>query len=208
MPNLLRKSLNYLHEETKWLLAGSPVVTEEVRAFRRAQCDACEKRDPVKDECTLCGCPLRPTALGDKLAQATSSCPYVDAQGKPAPKWLATYGVEEGPAIEEPIPTWRQVLSWIDDAGKPIYVDGLTLRPDDVVVQHAFLERTEGLGQGFGRTWDNLRNLISPDFTGKLPVVISWDYWRSGVTGEMKAEVRKGFVRFSQGQPVEVIAGS
>lgn len=205
MPNLLRKSLNYLHEETKWLLAGSPVVTDEVRAFRRAQCDACEKRDRGKDVCTLCGCPLHATGLGDKLAMATAECPYVDAEGNPAPKWKATYGVEEGPAIDEPIPTWRQVITWIDGQGKPTYIDGLTLRPDDVVVQDAWLTKDE-IGSGFSVKWDHVRNLVGDNFTGKLPLLVGWDYFRSPITGKEKIDVKKGSVRFEEGKAVEVLS--
>src|SRR5258708_5317513 len=121
MPTFLRKALNYLDEETKWLLAGKPIVSDQEKAFRRAQCNACDKRDPIKDVCTVCGCFLHKTGLGDALEMATKQCPL------PEPKWLETVGKEKAPLVEEPIPTWRQVCIWIDNQGKPIYADALML---------------------------------------------------------------------------------
>ncbi len=196
MPSFLRKALNYLDETTKWMLAGEPVVSDEIRAFRRAQCQECEHRDAEKDECKVCGCFLHRTTLGDKLAMATASCPL------PQPKWKAIYTGED--AIEVPFPTWRQVCIWIDHAGKPTYVDGLSLCMDDVIIQDVFLDRSEDKGLGFGRTYYHLRDLITSNFTGEVEVVVQYELWRSQLTGDMKIDFKKGKVRFESGKPVGV----
>ena len=75
MPSIPQRIRNFLTAKAKWVAAGRPVVNEETHAARRAACDACPKRNAEKDACTLCGCPLHPTPLGDKLRMATAECP-------------------------------------------------------------------------------------------------------------------------------------
>lgn len=59
---------------TKHVAHGMPKTTEEVYASRRALCDACNRRDPATDACTLCKCPLS-RKLFNKLRMAKESCP-------------------------------------------------------------------------------------------------------------------------------------
>lgn len=66
--------IGYAADTAAWIAAGRPVVSAEVRARRRAICEACPFRTP-EDACAKCGCPLHATALGDKLERATSACP-------------------------------------------------------------------------------------------------------------------------------------
>jgi hypothetical protein len=82
IPTTTQRAFNYISAGARWLMKGKPVVSDTVRAERRAICDACAHLDKVKDACKLCGCPLHATALGDKLLWATEGCPIG--------KWQAT----------------------------------------------------------------------------------------------------------------------
>ncbi len=130
---------------------------------------------------------------------ATAQCPL------PEPKWLAIPLIHEGIFVDEPIPTWRQVCIWIDTNGKPSYVDGLTLRMDDVIIQDVWVDKDPKMGNGRAKKWNKVGDLIPNGFTGKLEVVVNYEEWRNTQTGSMKVEVEKGLVRFEAGKPVEVV---
>jgi hypothetical protein len=57
-----------------WAKERFRVTTEAGMAERRAICNPCEHRDPIKDECKLCGCHLSGLIL-NKLRVATEACP-------------------------------------------------------------------------------------------------------------------------------------
>lgn len=65
----------YVSAVTRHLLTGRKTVNDEAYNRRRATCDACPSRDPVRDVCKQCKCPLTETILGDKLRWASSTCP-------------------------------------------------------------------------------------------------------------------------------------
>ena len=81
----------------RWVAAGKPLTPANELARRRAACNACEHRDLATDACRRCGCPLIDVGLlvslvsdaPGTLLMATEQCPDVDAEGNPAPRWLA-----------------------------------------------------------------------------------------------------------------------
>ena len=87
-PGIIQQGKNWLDDTAKWIRAGKPEVDDTVYQQRRAACNACALRIPSTDQCSLCGCRLYATVIGDKLRRATSQCPAIP------PKWLATI-VEE-----------------------------------------------------------------------------------------------------------------
>ena len=177
--SFLRKAKNYLTALAHWELAGRPKVTDEEQAFRRAQCDVCDQRNADKDECRLCGCPLYATPLGDKLRWATEQCPFKGPDGKPAPKWQATW---KPPKDDEPeIPLKRRALAWIDLEGKPVYGDVAELTPDDLIVTDGWLVEQAPINGctavcvGITKEHFYLRELIAADFTGFLDVAVDFE---------------------------------
>jgi hypothetical protein len=66
---------SYVSSTVVHVATGSKTVDDATFAQRRATCDTCPSRDPVRDACTKCGCSLTKTILGDKLRRATSTCP-------------------------------------------------------------------------------------------------------------------------------------
>jgi len=85
--SFLSKVKHYVGAQLQHISGGMQKVPEDVRAHRRSFCETCEHRDPEKDECRLCGCPLHRTILGDKLGMASEYCE--------AGKW-GTYPKEKG----------------------------------------------------------------------------------------------------------------
>ncbi len=76
--------------ELEWRAKGGAAPTEEEKAERRRQCDACPERDEKTDSCKLCSCYLEagllpPRPLG-KLGASSQSCPFNP------PKWGYTGG--------------------------------------------------------------------------------------------------------------------
>jgi len=69
------KARSYISTLSQHVLNNFAEVPAEVREQRQAICNSCDKRDPVKNACKVCGCKLEKTFLGDKLAWAVSSCP-------------------------------------------------------------------------------------------------------------------------------------
>jgi hypothetical protein len=80
LPSLFKKAMNYANAKTKHLLAGQPIVSDEVLAQRQEECAICEYR--AMDACSACGCPLE-----SKLPFATEPCGLVKLGLKP--KWDA-----------------------------------------------------------------------------------------------------------------------
>ena len=73
--SITTKARSYISTLSQHVLNGSKTVPDEIREQRQAICNGCDKRDPVKNACKVCGCKLEKTFLGDKLAWAVSSCP-------------------------------------------------------------------------------------------------------------------------------------
>jgi hypothetical protein len=133
-PGLLQKFWNLLEDTERWIKSGRPVVSEEVRAARRAKCDPCPDRDKEKDSCNWCGCPLHPTPLGDKLERATSFCPKLK-DGKPAPEWEATFIPSEELLLSvQPKPEEMRIVVGIGPDLKAAHKEPRDLQPADAVV--------------------------------------------------------------------------
>lgn len=66
---------SYIATVGEHVAGGSKIVPEVVRQSRRVICNGCDKRNVEKDSCTVCGCSLNKTLIGDKLGWAVSSCP-------------------------------------------------------------------------------------------------------------------------------------
>lgn len=182
---MIRRVFDYLHENAKALIAGFPQVSDEVYAERAAQCQGCPHRRPAsamleklgaRDECSLCGCALQGTILGDKLRMATAQCP-----DKP-PRWLAT--IEVGPDQGMPA-RGRRVLAWVDEQQQPVYLDAVGISAHDVVVLEVGTSEHPEHGTGYWHRWDKVAKLIPPDFTGELAVVV--DY-QSRAIGRLRFE--------------------
>jgi hypothetical protein len=195
--SFLRKAKHYLTALAHWELAGKPRVTDEVYAFRRGQCNACDQRDP-EDKCRLCGCALYPTPLGDKLRWATEQCPLAP------PRWKATW---QPPKDDEPeIPLERRALAWVSQEGKPVYGDIAELTPGDMVITDAWLVEQAPFPDcevcvGVAKKHFHAHELIAPDFTGLLDVAIDFE-------SDLKALTWKtsyGKIRFEAGKPVELL---
>jgi hypothetical protein len=74
MPSYARMMLNYFVSAKDHVAGGAAVVDESEKSRRRKRCDGCQFRHKALDACSLCGCPLSGTILGDKLAWASSRC--------------------------------------------------------------------------------------------------------------------------------------
>lgn len=74
LPSLFVRSANYISSLADHVAGGSVLVSDEVKSHRRKKCDQCQYRNREHDACSLCGCQLNKTAIGDKLAWATSRC--------------------------------------------------------------------------------------------------------------------------------------
>ncbi len=74
LPGFFKRSANYLASLTEHVANGSVTVSAEEKAHRRGKCDKCQFRNKEQDACSLCGCSLESTVLGDKLAWAVSRC--------------------------------------------------------------------------------------------------------------------------------------
>lgn len=66
---------SYIATATEHVADGSKLVPLLIFEYRRELCNACPHRNAKKDSCTLCGCKLHKTLLGDKLNWAVSRCP-------------------------------------------------------------------------------------------------------------------------------------
>lgn len=73
--SIVTQARSYISTLSQHVLNGSKAVPDEIREQRQVICNGCDKRDPVKNACKVCGCKLEKTFLGDKLAWAVSSCP-------------------------------------------------------------------------------------------------------------------------------------
>jgi hypothetical protein len=147
--SFLQKATRYAKALARHKANGSLIVPDDVRATRRVLCDACDLRDPDKDECKVCGCSLHATILGDKLAWASESCPKakwgtwtepapvpppVDADWPPGqePAFLAlALHVEGLPAFRVTLPrlTTGVTQSWASQGSAPVW--GRTDKPCD-----------------------------------------------------------------------------
>ncbi len=77
-PNLLTRVNNYQMAVRKWIAAGRPSRTQEaIDNIRTTFCAKCDWRDPMKDICKGCGCPVTTSGypLLNKIAMATENCP-------------------------------------------------------------------------------------------------------------------------------------
>lgn len=82
-PTLRKKVMTFNAAYQKWIDAGKPITPDAELADRRAKCNACEYRDPKKDSCKVCGCPLEKpgwavrllTDSPGKILMATEECP-------------------------------------------------------------------------------------------------------------------------------------
>lgn len=74
LPSLLKRASNYFTSLAEHISNGSKVVESDERAYRREKCNGCRYRNRELDACSLCGCSLEATALGDKLGWASSRC--------------------------------------------------------------------------------------------------------------------------------------
>lgn len=75
LPSTTTKARNYISTLSQHVLNNFAEVPAEIREQRQDICNGCDKRDPAKNACKVCGCKLEKTFLGDKLAWAVSSCP-------------------------------------------------------------------------------------------------------------------------------------
>lgn len=73
-PGMIKKALNYMASLAEHVASGSELVSDDEKAHRRKKCDDCQLRIKSNDSCSLCGCPLHETEIGDKLAWKTSKC--------------------------------------------------------------------------------------------------------------------------------------
>lgn len=74
MPSYAKMMLNYFSSLREHVAGGSRIVADSEKSRRRKRCDSCQFRHKTLDACSLCGCALSGTVLGDKLAWATSKC--------------------------------------------------------------------------------------------------------------------------------------
>lgn len=74
-PSLPTQARSYISTLAEHIANGSKHVPEDVRQSRRTICNSCDRRNVEKDSCTVCGCSLNKTLIGDKLGWAVSSCP-------------------------------------------------------------------------------------------------------------------------------------
>jgi hypothetical protein len=62
----------------RWIAAGSPKVSPEIREERIRICKACvDYYDPINDRCRICTCAIKQGVvfLPEKTAMATEACP-------------------------------------------------------------------------------------------------------------------------------------
>jgi len=121
-PSLPSQARSYISTLTEHIANGSKHVPEDVRQTRRTICNSCDRRNAEKDSCTVCGCSLNKTLIGDKLGWAVSSCP-LGKWGKHLEAPLTMFGemerwqnaYHENPAAEAGN-TWLPVNGeWIKD---------------------------------------------------------------------------------------------
>jgi len=74
LPSFFKRSANYLSSLAEHVANGSRLVPADEKAHRREKCNKCQFRNKDIDACSLCGCSLESTVLGDKLAWAVSRC--------------------------------------------------------------------------------------------------------------------------------------
>ncbi|MBL8824883.1 MAG: hypothetical protein JNJ77_20015 [Planctomycetia bacterium] len=71
-PSFLQKLGHYTGSTFRHILSGFKTVPDEIHDQRAAICKECPSN--VNNECIECGCPTKPTLIGDKLRRATESC--------------------------------------------------------------------------------------------------------------------------------------
>lgn len=82
-PGLIQKTRNFSAAYARWREAGKPRTPADALAERRLFCNRCLHRDPERDACRKCGCPLEEvgflvslaTDAPGKLEMATEECP-------------------------------------------------------------------------------------------------------------------------------------
>jgi hypothetical protein len=82
-PPLHVKAVNFLTALAKHAIAGFPVASEDAYKERLDKCMACDRKHPVRMECTECGCDFE-----EKAAWAEQECPLK--------KWLKVPGMVKG----------------------------------------------------------------------------------------------------------------
>ena len=83
-PRLLDKTIHYAASLLKWRKAGYPIRTENEVAEIIKICHSCDKFDPEKDVCKICGCSVSLVgwAIKNKAKMGTEHC-----SDKKEPKW-------------------------------------------------------------------------------------------------------------------------